>query len=152
MQNKKWTLIIAAEFNQRFSVGLANGNELLLSKTINKPFSHSELLLKTIIGLLNAAKATLSTLVRIIVADGPGDFSALRTGIATANSLAYALNIPVAGVHVIKNFENEKEKLQWLLNVAKLRKKQFSMKELVIPKYDREPNIRNSQFPISNSQ
>ncbi|MFH0815114.1 MAG: hypothetical protein V1902_03520 [Candidatus Falkowbacteria bacterium] len=142
MQNKKWTLIIAAEFNKQFSVGLASGKQLLFSKTINKPFKHSEFLLKTIIELLRAAEVRLDALNQIIIADGPGDFSALRTGIATANTLAYALDIPIGGAHITKSFENEKEKLQWLLSNANINKKQFGMKNLVMPKYDKEPNIR----------
>ena len=141
MQNKQWTLIIAAEFNRQFSIGLADGKVLLFSETINKTFSHTELLLKTIVELLRVAKVGLDALKQIIIADGPGDFSALRSGIATANTLAYALDIPISGVHVMKDFENEKEKLQWLLSKAKISKKQFSMKALVMPKYDREPNI-----------
>lgn len=141
MQNKKWTLVIAAEFNRQFSVGLADKSELLFSKIINKSFSHTELLLQTIVELLRAAKVGLDALSQIIIANGPGDFSALRSGIAIANTFAYALNIPVSGAHITKSFKNEKEKLQWLLSNAQTRKKQFSMKALVMPQYDREPNI-----------
>jgi tRNA A37 threonylcarbamoyladenosine modification protein TsaB len=131
------TLVLSTEFNDRFSVGLADGAKLLTHKTVNKPFRQVELLLKTI-----AEMGALKSLNRIIVAKGPGDFSALRIGIATANALAYAFKIPIIGVLVTENFENEKEKLEWILkNGMNKRAGKFSVKNLVAPEYGRDANI-----------
>lgn len=44
---------------------------------------------------LNEQKVSLSELTAIQVATGPGRFTALRTSIAIAQSLAFALNIPI---------------------------------------------------------
>ncbi len=44
---------------------------------------------------------SLKDLTKIIVAKGPGSFSALRVGMSTAKGLALALRIPVVGVNTL---------------------------------------------------
>jgi tRNA A37 threonylcarbamoyladenosine modification protein TsaB len=153
------SLIISTEFNDGFSVGLAEGSRLVAHKTINKPFSQVELLLKTIVGLLKRENVWIASadlamtdggksvmtekrIERIIVAKGPGDFSALRIGIATANALAFALKVPVIGVLVTENFDNGKQRLEWLLKQGvKKRSQKFSVNAVVTPEYGREANV-----------
>ncbi|MFA6082114.1 MAG: tRNA (adenosine(37)-N6)-threonylcarbamoyltransferase complex dimerization subunit type 1 TsaB [Patescibacteria group bacterium] len=55
----------------------------------------SELLPK-IDQLLKQNKIVLSNLNAIVVNPGPGSFTGTRIGVATANSLAFALDIPVS--------------------------------------------------------
>lgn len=47
--------------------------------------------------LLSDAKLELEDIDGIAVYQGPGSFTGLRIGITVANTLGYALNIPVAG-------------------------------------------------------
>lgn len=47
--------------------------------------------------LLTKAKMNLSRLMGIAAVTGPGGFASLRTGVTYANSLAFALDLPVAG-------------------------------------------------------
>jgi len=130
-------LIISTEQNSHFSVAVAQ-NKIIASQTVRRPFKQTELLLKTIIKLspVNKIKA-------IIVVQGPGEFSALRIGIATANALGFALNVPVVGVRMPanKNFKDELEKLNylWLRGSALLKK--TKQRKIILPYYDKEPNI-----------
>jgi len=60
--------------------------------------SHSDNLLASVEALLQKndyAKADLET---IAVNTGPGSYTGLRVGVATANALAFALNIPIVGI------------------------------------------------------
>lgn len=47
--------------------------------------------------LLRSASSTLSDVEGIIFYKGPGSFTGLRIGASVANTLAYALNVPVQG-------------------------------------------------------
>ena len=49
---------------------------------------------------LKEVKWKYADLTHIACVTGPGGFASIRTGITAANTLAYALKIPLAGVHV----------------------------------------------------
>ena len=51
--------------------------------------------------LLRASRAQRSELTGIVVGTGPGSFTGLRLGLATARGLALALELPVAGVSTL---------------------------------------------------
>lgn len=59
---------------------------------------HGETLLPAIRRFLGEQNLRRSRLTGIIVGTGPGAFTGLRVGIATAKGLAHALGIPLAGV------------------------------------------------------
>lgn len=54
---------------------------------------------KAVDGLLRDAELSTQDLERIACITGPGGFTSLRVGVALANALAWALNIPLAGIH-----------------------------------------------------
>jgi tRNA threonylcarbamoyladenosine biosynthesis protein TsaB len=54
--------------------------------------------------ILRAASLEPSDLDGIVVGTGPGSFTGIRMGIATARGLALALGIPVAGVSTLQAF------------------------------------------------
>lgn len=60
--------------------------------------SHSEQILESIKVLLEALRLGVSHLEGIAVGLGPGSFTGLRVGLATAKGLAIALDIPIVGV------------------------------------------------------
>jgi tRNA threonylcarbamoyl adenosine modification protein YeaZ len=82
----------------------------------------------------------LADLVGIIVAAGPGSFTGLRIGISVANTLAYALNIPIVAP---SETESAKELLQKGLNMLKSAGLQFN--SAVVPSYGAEPHITKSK-------
>lgn len=134
-------LLVSTELNSRFSVAVGD-KEIKKLKTIEKPFKQSELLLKTIDGLMKTKE-----LAGVIVVQGPGEFSALRIGITTANALSFACQVPVVGVKLKKSWleltEEEKIKQVWKAGLVKVKKGKAS--EWVVPFYDKEPNITTKQ-------
>jgi tRNA threonylcarbamoyladenosine biosynthesis protein TsaB len=52
--------------------------------------------------LLRRAGAGPSDLTRLVVGTGPGSFTGLRLGLAAARGLAFALDLPVAGVSTLR--------------------------------------------------
>jgi tRNA threonylcarbamoyl adenosine modification protein YeaZ len=61
-------------------------------------YRHGETLLPTIGRFLGEQNLRRSRLVGIVVGTGPGAFTGLRVGMATAKGLAHGLGIPLAGV------------------------------------------------------
>lgn len=57
----------------------------------------SQVLLPMIVKILNKQKKEFSDLTGIEVNTGPGSFTGTRVGVAIANALGYALNLPVNG-------------------------------------------------------
>lgn len=90
-------------------------------------FNQSEFLVSEIKKFLKKNKTEFNKLKKIAVVVGPGHFSRVRTGVATANALGYALKIPVVG---IKNP---------VLNIQELKKEKGD--KMVLVYYDKAPNI-----------
>lgn len=67
-------------------------------KTWEPGYRHGETLLPSIEGVLDASDVRPAQLGAIIVGTGPGAFTGLRVGIATAKGLAHGLRIPLIGV------------------------------------------------------
>jgi tRNA threonylcarbamoyl adenosine modification protein YeaZ len=61
-------------------------------------YRHGETLLPSIARFLGEQNLRRSRLVGIVVGTGPGAFTGLRVGIATAKGLAHGLGLPIAGV------------------------------------------------------
>jgi tRNA threonylcarbamoyl adenosine modification protein YeaZ len=61
-------------------------------------YRHGEELLARVEALLGDAAVGTAALAGIVVGTGPGAFTGLRVGIATAKGLAHALALPIAGV------------------------------------------------------
>ena len=61
-------------------------------------YRHGEDLLPRLRALLDGREVALADLGGVIVGTGPGAFTGLRVGIATAKGLAHALRLPIAGV------------------------------------------------------
>lgn len=80
------------------SVALAAPDRLLAELTLQTKKTHSERLMPHIEQLLALADTDKSALGAVAVSIGPGSFTGLRIGLATAKALAYALRIPLVGV------------------------------------------------------
>lgn len=84
------------------SVALTRDNSVLGESTLDAERRHLELLLPEIHGILSAAGCRVRDINAIVVGTGPGTFSGLRVGIATARGLAQALEIPLRGSSTLK--------------------------------------------------
>ena len=78
-------------------VGTADGG-LAAEASWSAGYRHGEELLRRIDGVLGAAGVGLGDLGAIVVGTGPGAFTGLRVGLATAKGLAIGLGIPLVGV------------------------------------------------------
>ncbi len=94
-------MFLLIDTSQREQIRIAlvrQGQEILDEQVLKIKQAHSEKLLPLIEKILVRNKLALKRLKGLYVARGPGSFTGVRVGVATANALAYALNIPVKGV------------------------------------------------------
>ncbi len=96
-------LIIDTSSKKSLIIKVSNSN--FQKKVFGTNFDHSEKLLSEISKIINNK---LINLAGITVISGPGSYTGLRVGIATANALSYSLNLPVIGVN----------KLEWLAHIG----------------------------------
>lgn len=80
------------------SVALVDKNKVLAELNIQSKLTHSEMLMPHIDQLLKLAQVDKKAVTGIAVSIGPGSFTGLRIGLATAKTIAYALDIPIIGV------------------------------------------------------
>ncbi|WP_332065353.1 tRNA (adenosine(37)-N6)-threonylcarbamoyltransferase complex dimerization subunit type 1 TsaB [Bartonella sp. CB189] len=71
-----------------------------ISECMNK--GHAEKLIGYITQIINQVSITLNQVDRIAVNIGPGSFTGIRVGVATAKALALALEIPTVGVTTLE--------------------------------------------------
>ena len=71
---------------------------LLAARTFEGRYRHSQELLPAIERLLSGADLGLGDLAGVVVGTGPGAFTGLRVGLATAKTLAHELGVPVVGI------------------------------------------------------
>lgn len=99
MQIKEEPLILSLETTTRAgSICLTHGERLLAACTGEGRTSHSNDLLKNIQGVLATAGYGITDIEAFAVALGPGSFTGLRIGLATAKSFAVTLEKPLYGV------------------------------------------------------
>ena len=79
------------------ALGEADGT-LLTERRWTAGYRHGEELLTRIDEMLKTAAVPIAELGGIVVGTGPGAFTGLRVGLATAKALAHGLGIPIAGV------------------------------------------------------
>lgn len=80
------------------SVAILNDDVIIAEFTINNKVTHSQTLLPLIDEVCMKTDTDVSEFAAIAISGGPGSFTGLRIGSATAKGLALALNIPI--VHV----------------------------------------------------
>lgn len=84
------------------SVALLDGGEVVSEVEASVPQRHLEWLAPAIADLLDGAGWRAKEIEGIAVSIGPGTFTGLRIGIATAAAWAYARAIPVVGVSTLE--------------------------------------------------
>ena len=80
------------------SVAVSRDDSIACEISTQTTAFHSETLVEHIAFALKAANAKRQDLTGIAVDIGPGSFTGLRIGLATAKAMAYALDIPIVGV------------------------------------------------------
>ena len=80
------------------SVAVVENDTLLAEYTVNYKKTHSQTLLPMLDEISNMTELDLSTIDAIAVAGGPGSFTGLRIGSATAKGLGLALDKPLISI------------------------------------------------------
>lgn len=83
------------------SVAVVEEEQLLAEYTMNYKKTHSQTLLPMLDEIATQIDLDLNTIDAIAVAAGPGSFTGLRIGSATAKGLGLALDKPVVGVPTV---------------------------------------------------
>ncbi len=84
------------------SVAVVSDDKLIAEYTLNFKKTHSERLMPMIDAMLSDCGVELSAVDAFAVSIGPGSFTGLRIGIATAKGLAQACNKPVIPVGTLE--------------------------------------------------
>ncbi len=84
------------------SVAVVEDDNLLAEYTVNYKKTHSQTLLPMLDEISRMTELDLSTIDAIAVAAGPGSFTGLRIGSATAKGLGLALDCPLISVPTVE--------------------------------------------------
>lgn len=84
--------------NQALAVALVENGQIQADMTLAIKKNHSISLMPTIDFLMQSVGWQPTDLERIVVAQGPGSYTGLRIGVATAKTLAYTLGIDLVGI------------------------------------------------------
>lgn len=95
---RRWLLAIDSATSTVIVAGGTPDGEPIAVETFEAGHRHSEHLLPALDRLVASAGLWLGGLAGIIVGTGPGAFTGLRVGLATAKTLAHQLGVPIVGV------------------------------------------------------
>jgi tRNA threonylcarbamoyl adenosine modification protein YeaZ len=91
-------LILGIDTSTQVAAGLSDGDRVLARSSFSDARQHVEQLAPLLTSMITDAGAEVTRLTGIVVGVGPGPYTGLRVGIATARVLGSALGIPVRGV------------------------------------------------------
>lgn len=115
------------------TVALIHNGKILARKSWHANYDESEIVLPILTVLLNKTKKSFHDLTDIVVTRGPGSFSSTRIGVTIANTLGFALGIPVHGISHV--------------DFSKILKQTYhrAKQRWVIPLYSKPPNITKAK-------
>lgn len=85
------------------SVALVDGGKVLCDFTINGKYTHSKTIMPMMEAMRDIMDTDLSDVDAIAVSAGPGSYTGLRIGSATAKALAQVWQVPIVGVSTIES-------------------------------------------------
>lgn len=80
------------------SIALSHGHDLIGFEDLDQGMNHTAILTPAIQRLLRNAAVDINDLAAISVCSGPGSYTGLRVGSATAKAMAYSLEKPVIAI------------------------------------------------------
>ena len=101
---EKELLLVIETTGAKASVALIDKKGVCRQLTSEDAMNHLRHLIPMIDKLLCTGGKRLGDLCGIAVSEGPGSFTGIRIGMATAGSLAQALDLPVVGVPTLESF------------------------------------------------
>ncbi len=88
------------------SVSISRGKEVLALENAAEPNAHARMLAVLIQRALDKAGLKANQLDAVCVSEGPGSYTGLRIGFATAKGICYAVNIPLILVNTLQSLAN----------------------------------------------
>ena len=88
------TLLLRTEGNTSY-IAVSDGNKIIVAEEWESGRELARDLLGCIVRLLSSTHLVLADIGAIACYAGPGSFTSLRIGLATANTLAYSYDIPI---------------------------------------------------------
>ena len=130
---------------------LTDGHHFFIEKQMLR--GQGEVLIPLIQELLQKAQLSPKAITHIAVAVGPGSFTGVRIGLATARAFALALNVPVYGVTNLESYTyNMNQKLKVVLDSKRGDYFVQSFDENGIPldepHIETEEQLQNASLPI----
>ena len=98
MSGRPWLLAIDTATSTIVVAAGTTEGELLAEEAFEGRYRHSQELVPAIIRMTDRADVRLPDLAGIVAGTGPGAFTGLRVGLATAKTLAHELRRPIVGV------------------------------------------------------
>ena len=84
------------------SVAVIEDNKLICEYTINTKTTHSQKLMPMIQNMLLISDINIKEIDVVAICIGPGSFTGLRIGMATAKAIAHVNNLPIIGVNSLE--------------------------------------------------
>jgi tRNA threonylcarbamoyladenosine biosynthesis protein TsaB len=84
------------------TVAIASEEEIIAEYTIKHKKTHSQTLLPMIDEVMKFTELNMNDIDYIAATNGPGSFTGLRIGAATAKGLAQAINIPIVSIPTLE--------------------------------------------------
>ncbi|KGF12486.1 MAG: tRNA (adenosine(37)-N6)-threonylcarbamoyltransferase complex dimerization subunit type 1 TsaB [Negativicoccus succinicivorans] len=116
-----WLALDTSGITSNVAVGTAE--KVVAELSVRRKRTHSEQIVPHIETVLRLAGLDRADLTGIAVTSGPGSFTGLRIGLATAKAMAFALQIPLVGVNTMHalmyNYKNAAGSLLSLLDAQK---------------------------------
>lgn len=84
------------------SIAVIEDNKLICEYTVNTKTTHSQKLMPMIENMLKISEVNVNDMDMIAICQGPGSFTGLRIGMATAKALSHVNNLPIVGVNSLE--------------------------------------------------
>jgi len=84
------------------SVAVVEDNRLICEYTINTKKTHSQKLMPMIENMLSISDLDINDMDMIAICEGPGSFTGLRIGMATAKAISHVNNLPIVSVNSLE--------------------------------------------------
>ena len=97
-ETRRWLLALDTATNTVVVAAGAPDGRSLGHETFEGRYRHSQELLPAVARLVERLDLRLGDLAGIVAGTGPGAFTGLRVGLATAKTLAHELRVPVVGI------------------------------------------------------
>ncbi|MCB5250547.1 MAG: tRNA (adenosine(37)-N6)-threonylcarbamoyltransferase complex dimerization subunit type 1 TsaB [Candidatus Cloacimonadales bacterium] len=118
------------------SIALEKGGKILYINYFDSLITHSETLMPSINEAFKLAKIKAQDIDAILLANGPGSFTGLRIGLATAKGIAYPHKIPILPFYTLEaNAINYMNKGKPILSIIDAK-----MDEIYLSLYDEHLN------------